>query len=157
MTNPVAALGFSPYTGTTQQTNSSNATSNSPTATANTSNSLLDPQAFLKLLVAQLQYQDPSNPTDTSTFMNQTATLSQVQTMNSMDSTLTSLASAQQAQTATTMIGKQVTYVDGSGASVSGVVSSAQLLASGATLQVGANSVPLTSIVAVSAAPSTQT
>ena len=155
MTNPVSALGFNPYAGATQQTNSSNSTNNSSSGTSGSSQSMLDPQAFLQLLVAQLQYQDPSNPTDTSTFMNQTAMLSQVQTMNSMGSTLTSLASAQQAQTATGMIGKQVTYLDANGLRVSGEVSSAQLLSSGATLTVGQTSVPLASVIEVSAAPTT--
>lgn len=115
--------------------------------------SLLDPQAFLQLLVAQLQYQDPTNPVDTSSFMNQTAMLSQVQTMTSMSSTLTSLASAQQAQAATSLIGKQITYADSSGAQVKGIVDSASILASGATLHVGATSVPLSSVLEVSQAP----
>ena len=114
--------------------------------------SKLDPQAFLQLLVAQLKYQDPSNPVDTSTFMNQTATLSQVQTMNTMLSTLTSLANAQQAQEATTMIGKTVTYVDPSGLQKQGVVSSVSLLSSGATLRVGDADIPLTGVVGVSSA-----
>ena len=113
----------------------------------------LDPQAFLQLLVAQLQYQDPSNPVDTSSFMQQTATLSQVQTMNSMASTLTSLANAQQAQAATGMIGKSITYADSSGVQQTGVVTSASLLATGATLRVGDVDVPLTSVLGVSAAP----
>src|SRR6185437_4705515 len=116
---------------------------------------LLDPQAFLQLLVAQLQYQDPSNPVDTSSFMTQTATLSQVQTMTSMSSTLTALVSAQQAQSATAMIGKQITYADSSGVQVHGVVTSASLLASGATLQVGSTSVPLSSVLEVSDPPAT--
>jgi flagellar basal-body rod modification protein FlgD len=117
--------------------------------------SLLDPKAFLQLLVAQLQYQDPSNPVDTSSFMNQTATLSQVQTMTSMSSTLTSLVSAQQAQSATSLIGKQITYADASGVQVKGVVTSASLLASGATLHVGSASVPLSSVLEVSDPPAT--
>ena len=115
--------------------------------------SLLAPQAFLRLVVPQLQYQDPTNPVDTSSFMNQTAMLSQVQTMTSMSSTLTSLASAQQAQAATSLIGKQITYADSSGAQVKGIVDSASILASGATLHVGATSVPLSSVLEVSQAP----
>ena len=117
------------------------------------SNSLLDPQAFLKLLVAQLQYQDPTNPVDTSDFMNQTATLSEVQTMASMQSSLTALSSAQNAQEATAMIGKQVTYTNAAGLYASGVVTSTQLLASGPTLQVGNDTVALSSVSQVSAAP----
>jgi flagellar basal-body rod modification protein FlgD len=121
-------------------------------ATAGSQKSLLDPQAFLQLLVAQLQYQDPTNPVDTSTFMNQTAMLSQVQTMNSMSTTLTSLVSAQQTQAATSLIGKNVTYADPSGTRVTGLVTSASLGTAGATLHVGAASVPLSSVLEVTAA-----
>jgi flagellar basal-body rod modification protein FlgD len=122
-------------------------------ATAGSQKSLLDPQAFLQLLVAQLQYQDPTNPVDTSSFMNQTAMLSQVQTMTSMSSTLTSLASAQQAQAATSLIGKQITYANSSGIQVKGIVDSASILATGATLHVGDTSVPLSGVLEVSQAP----
>jgi flagellar basal-body rod modification protein FlgD len=85
--------------------------------------------------------------------MNQTAMLSQVQTMNSMSSTLSALADAQQAQSATALIGKQVTYLDDKGMRVSGTVSAASLLATGATLTVGTASVPLSSVVEVTDAP----
>jgi flagellar basal-body rod modification protein FlgD len=131
--------------------------STAPPASAtstSTSNSLLDPQAFLKLLVAQLQYQDPTNPVDTSQFMNQTAMLSEVQTMTSMQTSLTALASAQSAQEATAMIGKQVTYTNSNGLLATGIVGAAQLLASGPTLQVGNDTVALSSVSKVSAAPS---
>lgn len=148
MTTPVngvsAAAVYAPQASTA---------TNPPASPASASDSLLDPQAFLQLLVAQLQYQDPTNPTDTSTFMNQTAMLSQVQTMDSMSSTLSALANAQQAQSATGMIGKQVTYLDDNGLRVSGLVSGANLQSTGATLQVGAATVPLASIVAVTASP----
>jgi flagellar basal-body rod modification protein FlgD len=123
-------------------------------ASTQDSKALLNPQAFLQLLVAQLQYQDPSNPVDTSSFMNQTAMLSQVQTMTSMSSTLTSLVSAQQTQAATGLIGKQITYADPTGVQTSGVVTSASLSATGATVHVGNTTVPLSSVLEVSAAPS---
>lgn len=118
---------------------------------------LLDPQAFLKLLVAQLQYQDPSKPVDTASFMSQTATLSQVQTMTSMSTSLTALASAQQVQAATSMIGKQITYLDDSGTKLTGVVDAASLSGGTATLQVGAADVPLNRVVEVSTATSSPT
>lgn len=157
MTNPIspAAAGYSPYAaaaGTTPQTNDS-ATSGSSSATQ----PLLDPQAFLQLLVAQLKYQDPSNPVDTSTFMNQTAMLSQVQTMNSMSTTLTALVNAEQAQSATAMIGKQVTYTDANGASQSGLVTAASLKPTGAELTVDGASVSLASVTEVISAPTTST
>jgi flagellar basal-body rod modification protein FlgD len=162
MTSPITALGLmpaaTPYASTTPATSGSPATGSTSSSTSSPSSSsadqsLLDPQAFLQLLVAQLQYQDPTNPVDTSSFMNQTAMLSQVQTMNSMSSTLSALADAQQAQSATALIGKQVTYLDDKGMRVSGTVSAASLLATGATLTVGTASVPLSSVVEVTDAP----
>jgi flagellar basal-body rod modification protein FlgD len=139
MTDPVSGI-----VGTTSAAAQTAAT-NQPTK------SLLDPQAFLQLLVAQLKYQDPTNPVDTSTFMNQTAMLSQVQTMNTMSATLTALVGAQQAQAATSLIGKTVTYADSSGKQVTGVVTAASILATGATLHVGDATVPLSSVLEVSA------
>lgn len=128
------------------------ATGTSATGTpAPTDRVALDPQAFLRLLVAQLQYQDPTNPVDTSSFMQQTATLSQVQTMDSMSSTLTALLSAQQAQAATELIGKTVTYVDPNGLQKSGVVTGAALLSTGATLSVDGADIALTAVVGVKA------
>lgn len=149
MTTPVDGINANQAVYTPQAAAPTANTANTANSSSGASNSLLDPQSFLQLLVAQLQYQDPTNPTDTSTFMNQTAMLSQVQTMNSMSTTLSSLADAQQAQSATGMIGKQVTYLDGNGMRVAGVVSAASLLSTGATLRVGATDVPLANVVEV--------
>ncbi len=169
MTTPISAVGALPFaaqntTGTTGTTGTAGTTGTTDTtgstgtgSTTGTSGSLLDPQAFLQLLVAQLKYQDPSNPVDTSSFMNQTAMLSQVQTMNSMSGTLSALVSAQQAQSATGLLGKTVTYLDSSGMRTTGVVSAANLLSSGATLQVGSDTIPLSSVIGVSEAPPTTT
>ncbi|MGH8959610.1 MAG: flagellar hook capping FlgD N-terminal domain-containing protein [Jatrophihabitantaceae bacterium] len=147
MSSPIAGT---PVVGTIDP---STAPMDAGSAAKGAQSSLLDPQAFLQLLVAQLQYQDPTNPVDTSSFMNQTAMLSQVQTMTSMSSTLTALASAQQAQSATALIGKQITYANSSGVQVHGVVTSASLVAGGATLHVGDTTVPLSGVLEVSDPP----
>jgi flagellar basal-body rod modification protein FlgD len=166
MTSPISALGYSPMatpatdttgtTGTTGTTDTTGTTGTSTTSSAANS-PMLDPQAFLQLLVAQLKYQDPTNPVDTSTFMNQTAMLSQVQTMSSMSSTLNTLVSSQQAQAATGLLGKHITYLDANGLRATGVVDSANLLSSGATVQVGGVTVPLASVVGVSDGTTTTT
>ena len=146
MTTPVAGVGgvtTTPATATTATTSTD----------TSQSSSMLNPQAFLQLLVAQLQYQDPTSPVDTSTFMNQTAMLSQVQTMNGMSTTLNSLVASQQGQAATSMIGKSVTFVDATGATGSGVVTGASLGTTGASVEVGNQYVPITNIREVKAAP----
>jgi len=157
MTSPIA--GVAPYVSsppnTTNQTGQSNSTGQTGTSGAD-DNSMLDPQAFLQLLVAQLQYQDPSNPVDTSSFLNQTATLTQVQSMNSMTATLNSLLTMQQTDSATAMIGKQISYTDSAGNAQQGTVSAVSLSGGVATLQVGGvdgSSVPLSSVSEVSGAP----
>jgi len=157
MTTPIWSVNAASGAATT--TPSATASTSAPAASSTASSAgglALDPQAFLQLLVAQLQYQDPSNPVDTSSFMQQTATLSQVQTMSSMASTLTSLVTAQQAQAATDLIGRSVTYADSAGVQKTGVVTSVSLHSTGATVSVGGVDVPFTSVVGVSAAtPST--
>jgi flagellar basal-body rod modification protein FlgD len=154
MTSPVTGVLATASTPAITQATATSQTDQTQTTATKTDQGLLDPQAFLRLLVAQLQYQDPTNPVDTSTFMNQTAMLSQVQTMNAMSETLTALVSDQQTQAATSLIGKNVTYTDSGGIPQTGLVSSVSLGAAGAILHVGDAAVPLSSVVEVSA-PST--
>ena len=135
MTAPIGAVGTVPTTTTTAAAQQA----------ANTA-PLLDPQAFLQLLVAQLQYQDPSEPVDTSAFMQQTATLSQVQTMTSMSDSLEALMHMQQVQAATTMLGKEITYTDSAGGTHTGVVTSVAGASSNVTLQIGNASVGLDTV-----------
>ncbi|HUA96639.1 MAG TPA: flagellar hook capping FlgD N-terminal domain-containing protein [Acidimicrobiales bacterium] len=110
-------------------------------------NQLDNSQTFLQLLVAQLQNQDPDNPTDPTSFMTEIAQLTAVQSQ-------TSLSSEEQVVAADSMIGRQVTGTATDGSTVSGVVSSVLLSNSGApTLQVGNEDLALTSISEVSQAP----
>ena len=74
---------------------------------------------FLKLLVAQLQYQNPDNPVDSTQFLSQTASFEEVQELGSLQTSLSSLVTSQQAGAATSMLGQQVTGTDQSGNSVS--------------------------------------
>jgi len=110
---------------------------------------VFDSEMFLNLLVAQLKYQDPTNPVDTSNFMNQTAMLSQVQTMNTMSGTLADMMSAQQAASATSMIGKAISFVDPTGQQVTGVVDGVSFHSGTAMLHVGELAVPLAGVLVV--------
>lgn len=110
---------------------------------------MLDSQAFLQLLVAQLKYQDPTSPVDTSNFMNQTAMLSQVQTMNSMSATLTDMFTAQQTASATSLLGKAISFVNPSGEQVAGIVDAMSMNKGVAMLHVGDLAVPLAGVLAV--------
>jgi flagellar basal-body rod modification protein FlgD len=156
MTSPLAAISTTPYATTAATgTVSSTAPTSGTDGTTSSTMSTLDPQAFLQLLVAQLKYQDPSSPVDTSTFMQQTATLSQVQTMNTMSQSLTSLIQMSQMQAGTEMLGKSVTYTDSTGASQTGVVSGVSNAAGTVTVQVGNLDVALSAITNISAPTTT--
>lgn len=53
-----------------------------------TGSSDLDKMAFLKLLVAQLQHQDPLNPMDDTAFVSQLAQFTQLETLNNISSSM---------------------------------------------------------------------
>ncbi|NAZ84101.1 flagellar hook capping protein [Kineococcus sp. R8] len=79
---------------------------------------------FMKLLVAQLRYQDPSKPVDSTEFVSQTAQFSSLETMEEMNTNNTAMLAAQLRLQASTLVGQTVSY-DGPTGPVSGVVSSA--------------------------------
>jgi flagellar basal-body rod modification protein FlgD len=106
---------------------------------------------FLQLLVAELQNQDPTNPTDPSAIMQQTSELSQVEAVNTMTTAITAEQTASQQNEASGLIGKTVT-ASVSGSSITGPVSEVQLSAAGApTLLVNGTTVPLTALTAITA------
>ena len=67
----------------------------------------LDKQAFLQLLVAQMQYQDPLEPMDNTEYISQLAQFSALEAMQNVDQTLTN-------QNAFNLVGKQVIMSVGS-------------------------------------------
>ena len=84
-----------------------------------------DKDTFMKLLVAQLKYQDPSKPVDSSTFIAQTAQFSSLETLERMSKNDANVLSAQLRMQAGSLVGQTVTYTGTDGRPVSGVVTSA--------------------------------
>src|ERR1700759_1346995 len=70
---------------------------------------------FLKLLVAQLQYQDPMSPSDNNQFMQEQAQFATVEGINNLQKTMTSMQSSQELAQSVALIGKQVTYLGSDG------------------------------------------
>ncbi|WP_018685601.1 flagellar hook assembly protein FlgD [Actinokineospora enzanensis] len=140
MTTPISG-STSNYA--TQNTTATNTAANTKSSAANPL-SALDPQAFLKLLVAQLKYQDPNNPADPTTFMSQTATLTQVQKLTDLSDSQTSMLTSTLSAQASGLVGKTVTYkATATGTEVlSGTVTGATFGPS-PTVRIGNTDVPL--------------
>ena len=100
-------------------------------------NSELGQDAFLKLLVAQLKYQDPLNPADGAEFLAQTAQFTMVEKLADLEAQGQSTVTSQQQMQAAQLVGRQVTYVDSTGNLVEGVVESAEYTPDGQSLTIG--------------------
>jgi flagellar basal-body rod modification protein FlgD len=106
----------------------------------------LGQDAFLKLMIAQLKYQDPMNPSDGAEFLAQTAQFTQVEKLNELVTAQQSLVSAQLMLSASSLVGRSVTYTGADGVAVTGVVQSAKFGGSNPTVKVGDTDVPLSSV-----------
>jgi len=110
------------------------------------SKDLGDKDTFLKLLVAQLKYQDPSNPADSTQFLAQTAQFTQVEKLGD----IADLLKSQRLTGVSGLVGHNVTYMDENGAHQSGVISAAKLNGdSEPTLRIGNTDVQLSKVMEV--------
>jgi flagellar basal-body rod modification protein FlgD len=110
----------------------------------------LGKDAFLKLLVAQLKYQNPMEPVDSSQFMAQTAQFTMVEKLEAMAAQTDALVAGEQAQRAAGLLGRQVTYADSQGATQTGVVTGTRLGSDGPVLLLGTTELPLSNVREVS-------
>ena len=146
MTSPTSGISGASGTGATGAT----------TNIADKSKALGDKDTFLKLLVAQLKYQDPSNPADSTQFLAQTAQFTQVEKLGE----IADMLSAQQLIGASSLVGRTVTYKGADGMDHTGVVTKTKLNGdSGPTLTVGNTDVELSKVTEVqqAAQPATVT
>lgn len=113
----------------------------------------MDKDTFLKLLVAQMKYQDPQAPTDSSALVSQTATYSQVEALQKLTDQNTTMLAMQRATSAGAMVGKTATYLGDDGVAVTGQVSSVILGtdSTDATAVIAGKTVPVGRITAFSA------
>lgn len=105
-------------------------------------------EAFLQLLVAQLRYQNPMDPTDGTQFLQQTAQFTQVETLQTLADTQQQLMSLSQFSLAVGLSGKTVEALTADG-TITGEVSGVRFTADGAELEVGTTWVPISHVVGV--------
>ncbi len=93
-----------------------------PTAKSKTQ---VDYQSFLKLLVAQMKNQDPTNPMDSTQYVAQLASFSQVEQSVQINTKLDQLLQSSALSQADAIIGRTVTSADGT---LTGKVASVKLM-----------------------------
>lgn len=137
-------------TVTSATSNPSTSYSNIATASSSVARApkkALGQEDFLKLLATQFQQQDPMKPMDDTAFIAQMAQFSSLEQTSTMVADLTQMRADQSLLTGSSYIGRNVTVDDGSGNSVSGLVTSLNNdPTNGVTLTIAGKSYPLTSV-----------
>ena len=88
----------------------------------------VDYQAFLKLLVAQMKNQDPTSPMESTDYVAQLATFSQVEQSVQINNRLDQILQASVLSQAGSIIGRTVTTADGE---ISGTVAEVRMFSDG--------------------------
>ncbi|HEX7097174.1 MAG TPA: flagellar hook capping FlgD N-terminal domain-containing protein [Acidimicrobiales bacterium] len=109
----------------------------------------LDKEAFLKLLVAQLRYQNPMSPADPQSFLAQTAQFTTVEQLTQLTKQLAEQDRMAQVATGSSLVGRVVTYQLDDGTVLTGKVTAARPTADGCVVVVGDMDVPLDAITTV--------
>ena len=117
----------------------------------------LDRDAFMQLLVTQLQNQDPLDPTKNEEFVSQLANFSSLEQLQGLNDNIVAMIALNQGNAllaqltqSSALIGKTVSYADPvTGAEQSGVVDSVKLTDGLATLTIGGADVPLASVTEI--------
>jgi flagellar basal-body rod modification protein FlgD len=117
--------------------------------------SALDRDAFLKLLVAQLKYQDPSKPVDASEMISQSASLSVVDKLDQISTLLTDSGATNRLTLGGSIIGKQITFDGSGGLPVTQTVTAVTFDGTSMVLRTDDWEVPIDSVTSISAAPAT--
>jgi flagellar basal-body rod modification protein FlgD len=108
---------------------------------------------YIKLLVTQLQNQDPTQPMDNNEMASELAQLSSLQQLETMGSTFSQVLTSQQTQEASSLIGKQITFFPpNSKTAYSGIVDGVDFSSGTAKVTVGGQIVDMSTIQTISAA-----
>jgi flagellar basal-body rod modification protein FlgD len=129
--------------------------------TAATASQKLDKNAFLKLLVTQMQNQDPLAPTDSTQFVSQMAQFSSLEEMQNLNDSFIGMAALQQSNAllaqltqSSALLGKVVQWTDpDTGVTASGEVTAVQIQDGIAVLEINGQDVPLAYVTMVNEAP----
>jgi flagellar basal-body rod modification protein FlgD len=136
MTSPTPAVTTTTPGATTLATPSAPTKAKSEPVPTNPEGTL-GKEGFLKLMVAQLQSQNPLQPTESSEYISELAQFTELEQVTNLAQTSSQAASAQQVAQAVQLIGHTVSYTDPStGVAAQGTVQNVEITSSGATLTI---------------------
>ena len=136
MSTPAIASTTAPAAGTT--------------STPASSRSLdVDSSTFLKLMVANLQHQDPMSPQDSSQYVQQLSQMTMVEQITNLAKTSADAVSGQKRSDAVALLGRSVTWSDPNGAHT-GKVTDIDLSGDAPAIKVGTTTLQLADVTAVS-------
>jgi flagellar basal-body rod modification protein FlgD len=108
--------------------------------------STIDQEGFIKLFLAQLQFQDPLEPVDNREFLAQLAQFSNLEQSRQLSLNTESLLSMDSSSQALTLLNRQVDVSQASGTTVSGTVKAVQFTVNGPELTVDSSGNVITGI-----------
>jgi flagellar basal-body rod modification protein FlgD len=103
----------------------------------------LDLDQFLKLMVTELQNQDPLNPLENDQILQQISQIREIEATGQLRETLDSVLLGQNLSNASGLINKQVAALDDNGDEVSGTVSRVSVAENKVRLHIGEHEVEL--------------
>lgn len=110
----------------------------------------LGSDAFLQLLVAQLKYQNPMNPSDSTAMLEQTAMFTTVETLQSIAEMNQTLMGFQEVTMAMGVVGKHIEALSLEGIQIEGNVESVRFTADGPFLNLDTgDEVPMVNVITV--------
>ena len=113
----------------------------------------LNSETFLKLLITQLQNQDPSEPVSNEALLSQISQMQSLQSNIELSDTLEQLATSQSATSftsaAASFIGKEVTALDNDGQTITGTVDRAVFKDGNTLIGIGDIEIPIENVQAI--------
>jgi flagellar basal-body rod modification protein FlgD len=104
---------------------------------------------FLNMLVTELQQQDPTQPVDSSQILDQVSQIDQIQSNQSLSTTLNSVLLEQNVATGSALLNQTITGTDAKGNAVNGTVSQVSISSGAVQLQVGNSTVPIANVTGI--------
>ncbi len=114
-----------------------------------TQSNAIDKDTFLKLLVAQLKYQDPLEPSSSEDFIATTAQFTTVEKLDELTKQGQNTALVNALTTASSLVGRTITVNDGEGVPIETVVERSQLIGGEVALITGLGTIGLNQIVSI--------